>query len=368
MKEHQHPEDPTIMEKAMNRIAGDTHHLKELQKLEALLYTAFDLQGFFDELIKFLEKRFGKLEGYDVSIEDLKDIDTFVKKRTLGKIDTVEQYIVRAYVIGKIVESRESAPVLRKELVKIDTLPATVKEAVKTYSLTPREGQMLKQAMSHTAQHLTSASNTTINRVQSVTFNNLIKREGYKALENQLRFEFFDDSQEINRNWNRVAISEINYAFNNAYLALMKGGEFVVGISMPDRCPHCGALIDGKVYPFIQTTNESMNYSGMEAGTDKYNRLAWGWENLVWEGKDNYGRSGSPKKRDGSGREHHEKYMPAIPKHPYCRCRWIRINPNMQYVHGGEVKMRVMDEKQWKAWHESKIEPIIKQMQEYKYL
>jgi hypothetical protein len=80
-------------------------------------------------------------------------------------------------------------------------------------------------------------------------------------------------------------------------------------------------------------------------------------------GKDNIGRSSSPTKKviDENGetvlveRAHHELYMPSIPMHPYCRCRWVRLKPLLQYIEKGNIRMRAMDEKAWEKWYNDDI-------------
>ena len=57
----------------MKRRAGDKHHLYELQNIESLLFHAFDLEGFYDKLMKVIERRIGKKDT--VTIDDLREVD-----------------------------------------------------------------------------------------------------------------------------------------------------------------------------------------------------------------------------------------------------------------------------------------------------
>ena len=41
-----------MQNKIIRRMAGDRHHLYEMQQLEKLLYTSFDLDVFYEKLIK----------------------------------------------------------------------------------------------------------------------------------------------------------------------------------------------------------------------------------------------------------------------------------------------------------------------------
>ena len=96
------------LEKSIIRIAGDQHHISEMQKLEGMLYSKFNLNKLYDELIEFLEKEFPEKTAKQVTIKDLQRIDEFIKNKTLGNITVVEQYIVRSFVIGHIIEARQA--------------------------------------------------------------------------------------------------------------------------------------------------------------------------------------------------------------------------------------------------------------------
>lgn len=159
-------------------------------------------------------------------------------------------------------------------------------------------------------------------------------------------------------------ITETNAMFNNGYLAMLKPGQYVVGVSMPDACDTCLELIDGKVYRVRGTPAE--DYSNLDPRSEKYIKLAEIWGNEVWVGKNNYGRSASARKRidptvgnkESNLREkhHHEHSMPACPNHSNCRCRWVHINPEYQYVNKeNQIKLRVENEDEWEEWYNDNI-------------
>lgn len=315
---HEHIHDEPL-EKSIIAQAGSRHHMRELQKLESMLYTEFDVNTWYKNTIQFIDKQFPEATAQTVTVKDLLKIDEFIKSQTLN-ITAVEQYLVRAFIVGKIIQERSGLPIIPKE-IELKKLPDTISKAMKQYNLTEREAFSLQRSQSHAAQHMVSATNTTVNRVQSLVSDSILQHTSRKELAKKLFEEFTDDSQEINRNWNRVSISEISYAYNNGYLSTLKVNSWVVGISMPDRCEHCGALIDGKVYPFIDTTNEAMESSNLDPDSKEYQRRTWIASNCIWLGKDNYGRSGAKRKRTADGmidRRTHELYFPALPMHPYC--------------------------------------------------
>ena len=360
------------LEKSIIRIAGDQHHISELQKLEGMLYSKFNLNKLYDELIEFLEKEFPEKTAKQVTVKDLQRIDEFVKKQTAGNITIAEQFIVRSFVIGHIIEARQAMTtpnIILPKQIEIAKLPESIKAATKELKLSVRQIEALNTTISHTAQHLVSATNTTINRVQSLTTDNILKRGSRRELVKKLREEFFDNDQEINRNWNRFAIYSTSYAYNNGYLASMKPGQWVIGISMPDRCETCGKLIDGKVYYYTSATNEEMKYDDLKPDSKEYARRAWLSENTVWLYKDNYGLSASKNKRTEEGmvkRESHELSKPCCPNHLNCRCTWSKFIPSAMFVtKDGKVKMKAMDEKAYQQFYDAKIKPIIDKLKEF---
>jgi hypothetical protein len=361
---------PSDLQKAISlRLSpGQYHHLDELKTIELSLYGSFGLEKFYDELQKFIGENIRVSEGSPLSLADFRSIDEFVRKYFTDKLPEAQTWIVRAFVIGKLIETGER--IGPRRLIDVEKLPATVKQAASDFKLSLRETKALEWSASHGAEHLMNATNDTINRVQRVLFDNIKNRKGVRELRRALEDEFFNDEKELNRNWKRVAISETNAAFNQGYLAQLKQGDWVVGFSLPDACDFCATYIDGKIYPVIESGNKSLDYSGLDESSPEYKRLAWLWENTVWQNKDNFGRSFSRRKRmvteDGNiednllERKHHELWRVCIPAHPFCRCRYIRIDVERQYLDkNGEMKMRVMDEAAWKKWHEEAVIPVM---------
>jgi len=343
--------------KSMKANPGDTHHLPILAEAEKRFYGAMGLEEFYEKLIKFIDNKIEPVQGEPLSLDQLRKVDTFTRDYFIGKLPEVETWIVRGFVLGKLLETRErTAPPHPK--IDLDKLPAKVREAAKEYKLTLRETRAIEWAESYGAKNLSNATNDTINRVQNVLFDNVKQHLGPRSLRKALEAEFMEDEFEINRNWRRVANTETNAAYNQGYLAQIPPGEWVMGFSNPDACYHCKRLIDGKVYQVIDVAGKNMSYDDSK----NPEALQWLWENTVWLGKDNFGRSGAEQKRTPTGlvdREHHEKYMPTLPLHPHEHCRWVRISPQTQYVNSkGEMRMRVMDEEAWKAWYSASIKPI----------
>ena len=317
----------TEIQKAMRADVGKIHHMKELQQLEVMFYNSLDIPGLVEELNHYIDKNVN-LEN-PLVLKDLQGIDSFVKSYFEKKIITTsELWIVRGFVIGKILEIQEKTPTIYKPLIDINKLPTKVREAARDYNLTLRETRALEYSVSDGMKNLTNASSNTVIRANNLLAENIKTRGSSRELRKALEEEFLFDEGEINRNWKRVSISEINNAFSQGYVAQLSQGEWVYGLSLPDRCEHCGALIDGKFYPVITVKNEELRYDNLNPDSAEYKRRAWIAKNAVWLNKDNIGRSGAKRKRlnaeEGNKKENllerhdHEKYIPVIPLHPYC--------------------------------------------------
>ena len=357
-----------VLEKAISvKIdVGESGSVPELRQLEALFFKDLQIEQFTEKFSRFAIDEIMPRAGVP-TVEDLKKIDKFVREFFEGKLPTAELWVVRGFVIGKMLEQQERQPV--KAAIDIAKLPATVRAAAKEYSLTVREVRALEYVNLNGAKHLTDASLDTIKTAQQVVFEGIKKRATIREIRESLEQAFMNDEAEVNRNWKRVAIHEVNSAFNQAYLAQQKPGEWVMGMSLPDRCDACGKLIDGKVYPIIPET-KIRGYSGL-SGKDREEQEFF-WENAVWLGKNNIARSWSKRKRtteEGEtvlkDRKHDELYMPTIPLHIYCRCRWVKINPGLQYVKDGEMKMKVQDPAAWKKWYDRTIVPQAEKFGKY---
>jgi hypothetical protein len=348
-------------------IDGKILHLKELGFIERMMFeNALNPVDFYKQFAKFLSENHELQRKQFFEVSELEKVDLFIKSYFLPVIEEAQTWLLRAYVIGRfLAKSDIEAQVFKIEAIA--KMPRTVLDAAKKYGLSIEEAKALQSAINEGASLMSNTSISAMQTVRNAIYESTKIHGNRGNLLEDLRKLIVDDIGELNRDWKRVAITETNAAFNNGYLAMMKPGEYVVGISMPDACEGCLDLINGKVYKVRGTAAE--DYSTLDPRSAKYQELAEIWENEVWVGKNNYGRSNSQQKRlDPSkgnskdnlrGKLHHEHSMPALPQHPNCRCRWIRINPKFQYVNkDGQIKLRVEDEDEWQEWYEENINPI----------
>ena len=178
----------------------------------------------------------------------------------------------------------------------VDITPSIAKDVdIKILPLTTQERNAVDIAINHAVDKVTEVDERSRSAIKQVVVR--AQRERWTA--EQLAQELFDLFGDQNRDWRRVAITELSYAMNDAFLAGCKRGDRIVGIGAGNACKYCKQYVIGKEFTVIEDVPDRLDYK-----TEM---------NHVWVGKSNYGR------RVG-------EYMPAIPMHPNCRCRWHKLS------------------------------------------
>lgn len=348
----------------INTIDAKIHHLKELDFIERELYGVFSPNKFYRDLSAFLR------DNPDIDLKskaflherEVLAVDDFIKHYFHGHIEEAKIWYLRAYVIGRYLgESDKIGKIF--QIGQISGLPAFVKQVAKQFDLSLQEAKMIESSLNQAGMFITHTTQGTVYKVQSAIIESLIQRQGAQGVEQRLRSMLTDDIGELNRDWKRVAITEVNKLFNDGYLDTLDSDDYVIGISMPDACDHCLRDINSKIYQVIKTPPP--DYTNMTGEERK--RVEKLWETKVWSGKNNIGRSASKQKRHnpklGNKKEnlrdkhHHEMTMPAVPYHPYCRCRYIYFNPKYNWVdENGNLRLSVEDLEKHARWVKDNIQ------------
>ena len=131
----------------------------------------------------------------------------------------------------------------------------------------------------------------------------------WQPLEQALRDQFGD----LNRDWRRIALTEVGEAHNQGFIATLPAGTYVRRLEVyAGACAFC-QKIDGAILQVVDPAQEDKD-----------------WDRQVWAGKSNVGRSGSPRKRVGNvlvERTDSELWkIPAGLVHPHCRGRFVTID------------------------------------------
>lgn len=129
------------------------------------------------------------------------------------------------------------------------------------------------------------------------------------ATRENLQQKLFDSFGQVNRDWRRIAVTEVGENANQGMIASLVPGSRVRRIEQyKGACPFC-KKIDGVVMNVV-----APNDPKKDGRTD------------VWVGKNNIGRSSAPRKRVGDilvERQTHERWwIAAGTMHPHCRGVW----------------------------------------------
>jgi hypothetical protein len=182
---------------------------------------------------------------------------------------------------------------------------------------------MLTFALRSAAENVQQISDKTRTSLRMMLVRAKIQGTHPRELASQMRLAF----QGLNRDWRRIAVTESASIATNGYLMAQGEGQQIVGQSAADCCPWCRRMIHGKVFTVTQNADTAKN-PGM-------------WQTHIWPGKNNVGRSRHLRSRAGVARPAALLWVPCIPLHPFCRCRFVAINPKFQEVDAeGFVRVR----------------------------
>lgn len=180
--------------------------------------------------------------------------------------------------------------------------PTSWQNAQMVYELDQPAVNSIRWAQSHAAEHITGLSEDARQRVSQVVLDSTLEGRSSAATARLL----LDQMGTLNRDWRRIALTEMHSAHNNGMLAALVG-ETVEWTAARDACPHCRQY-HGRHFEVRNPSDPDLDF-----------------HLHLWPGKTNVGRSFSPRTRDGRPRTKDELAGPAIPAHPHCRCAWGRV-------------------------------------------
>ena len=195
-------------------------------------------------------------------------------------------------------------------------LPTALDGMLRVASLTPLQSAILDFAQNRAAELIADIGDATRHRLKKI----LLDHEEARFMGRpeatlwNLQSRMQDEFAILNRDWRRVAITEVARDANEGLLSTLAPGSKVERIeAYPTACPWC-KKIHGRVLTVVDPAKEDKD-----------------GETEVWVGKTNVGRSASPRKRVGDElveREPDERYwIAAGVQHPNCRGTW-RLLPD----------------------------------------
>lgn len=275
-----------------------------------------------DKFLKYIQ------EGQDWSKTQLKKLDAILKQKLPEFGSLAEEFSIRAGFIAKV---RDKADQERLNMVGaiVDRFPKTIKAAekkgivltvreqekakaagkrVKILPLTPQELRAVDYASMQAADKITEVSDKHRAQIRQM----IIRAHKERWSAQKLAQELYDQFADQNRDWRRVAITELAMASSDAFIAGCAEGDEVWVPPVPGACKHCVNLLEGKT--FIVTHDPEKIGNGHAF---KY----------IWPGKSNYGRRAA-------------SWVPCIPLHPNCRHRYHKKSRFYETDASGKQQLR----------------------------
>ncbi len=230
-----------------------------------------------------------------------------------GVINTLADYMtVRAVLLGKISTCHPTLP--PETIAEIPGLLPTGFAKMPPKVLTPVEAAILQVSKVRAGQYLGSVTDAQKHRMQGMICEHVqAKVLGQKEGTAQaLRQRLFDSFGQMNRDFRRIAVTEVGECVNQGFISATGPGRKVRRLeAYRGACPFCKS-ISGKVFTIVPADTPNPN-----------------GQTEVWEGKTNIGRSASPRKRVGGSlmeRGENERWWPAAGvQHVHCRGSWQAI-------------------------------------------
>jgi predicted glycoside hydrolase/deacetylase ChbG (UPF0249 family) len=274
--------------------------------------------GFLEKLKKYFRKKYEyKPDGKTLNENQMDRIQAILEKYKIDPIKWAEGMAVRAYALGKLLGQRSDlAKVVVNSLpFKLETVkePFVVRDtAGREFPMLPlqsQEQEAIKWSMENAASYIQTTNTSLIAGIRRLVTQ--AKMERWTA--NELSQALFDKFGEFNRDWRRIAITELSYAENNGYLSTLKPGDKLIINEAVDCCKHCKRLNVGKVFTLTDGPGEDPMTT-------------------VWVGKNNVGKKVAD-------------WRPAAPLHPNARCRYTRFNDTFYKMdESGKLVLRTAEE------------------------
>jgi hypothetical protein len=229
-----------------------------------------------------------------------------------GVIETESEYLaVRAVFAGRIQAYIEPhGPTEAAKSMLVAEAPVTRRIVDEVATITAHQSAVLDFATLRAGELIADIGERVRHRIRQV----IIEHEEGRVMGRpdasmwNLQSRLQDEFAILNRDWRRVAISEVARDANEGFLSSLPAGSRVKRVEAYNACPFC-KKIAGMVFDLVDPSKENKD----------------GWAE-VWVGKTNVGRSASPMKRIGGvlvEREPDERYWPAAGiQHPNCRGTW----------------------------------------------
>lgn len=219
----------------------------------------------------------------------------------------------RASLMGRVQANMEAVTPRQADAL-LAAMPSTVPAAVQQFGATIVQRATMEFAAARCAENVRNLADDARHRVRGVIAEHVTQRQlGVPAVSGQgLESKLLDQFGALNRDWRRIAVTEAGEAQTQGYIASLAPGQKVKRVEQyRNACPFC-RKIDGAVVTIVDPAKPEKDP-----------------DTEIWVGKNNVGRSASPRKRVGNAfveRDAAEMWtIPAGLVHPHCRGRWVPL-------------------------------------------
>lgn len=221
-----------------------------------------------------------------------------------------EWLATRASLMGRVQANMEGVTAKQADVI-LAALPSTVDAAVEQFGATIAQRAVMEFAAARCAENVRNLANDARHKMRNLIAEHVTERQlGIQGPGSSLETKLLDKFGTLNRDWRRVSVTEAGEAQTQGYIASQPPGTKVKRVEQyRNACGFC-RRIDGKIVTIVDPAKPEKD-----------------WDNEIWVGKSNVGRSASPRKRVGDAfveREPEEMWViPAGLVHPHCRGRWV---------------------------------------------
>ncbi len=213
---------------------------------------------------------------------------------------TKEAITKQAIAMGRLLQRMD--PDKRLSVKKKDL---KIEPAIKMVTQEELYSNVIDWAQIHTGELIVDLTD----RSRRSIVNTIMQSYQDKLSPGELQAELFDNFADMNRDWRRIAETEIATNFNNGYLTaeLTTREEeepiFMIGLAGAGACEFCKTNVDNQIVVLL---NSAPAGGGEKVTIDGKEYVA------IWPGKSNYGRNRK------------NWWVAAGSQHPHCRCGWTR--------------------------------------------
>lgn len=250
------------------------------------------------------------LSDYELMVEYL--IGRYLPPSALRSV--AEKYAVHTSIMGRV-QALQPALTADATRMVVAALPTSVVVAQAQFRLPAVAQAVMDYGYLHCAEAVAGASDKFRHQLKTIVLDHQSQvLYGAKPTGATLQQRLFDALGETNRDWRRIALTEAAELSNQGLVAAMTPGERLRRLeAYAGACPFCRRM-DTRIFKVVKPEAPDKD-----------------WDNEVWPGKTNVGRSAAPMMRGVAGlipRPEDQQWKQAAGcNHPHCRGVWHREAP-----------------------------------------